>query len=66
MSFTKKARKALEEIRQNAPCAGPLPLPYLDRDGALVIPFGCDPRYRWWQGGQLPSETEREMKQWIH
>lgn len=42
------------------------PMPYLDRDGALVIPFGCDPKYRWWQGGQFPSETEKEVRTWLH
>lgn len=41
-------------------------LPYLDRDGALVIPFGSDPRFHWWNGGQLPSETEKEIKSWKH
>ena len=38
------------------------PLPYFDLDGGLVIPFDCDPRYRWWERGQLPSETKAELK----
>lgn len=44
----------------------PLPLPFFEADGNLVIPFGSDPHYRWWQGGQFPSETERELKSWVH
>jgi hypothetical protein len=38
--------------------------PYLEADGSLVIPFGCDPRYHYWKGGQLVKVTEEEMRQW--
>ena len=41
-------------------------VPYLDLDGGLIIPFGCDSRYQWWNGGQGIAETERELKQWVH
>lgn len=37
------------------------PAPYLNPAGALVIPMNAPPRFRWWQGGQLPSETMREL-----
>lgn len=43
-----------------------LPRPFLDLDGSLVIPFGSDSRYRWWKGGQSISETEEELKAWLH
>lgn len=42
------------------------PLPYLDLDGSLVIPFGCDGRFHYWDGGQSIAETEREVKTWVH
>lgn len=41
------------------------PLPFLDVDGGLVIPFNSDPRFHWWNGGQLPSVTEKELR-WKH
>lgn len=52
--------EALEYLREQ------LPKPYLDDSGELVIPFGADPRYRWWQRGRQPSETEREVREWVH
>ena len=45
----------------------PMPLPTLDVQGELErIPFGCHPRFWWWDGGQLPSVTEREVRGWLH
>lgn len=38
-----------------------LPRPYLDQSGELVIPVNAPARYRWWQGGQPPSDTLREL-----
>lgn len=38
----------------------------LDLDGSLVIPFGTDPRFHYWAGGQSIAETEKEMRQWKH
>ncbi len=38
------------------------PLPYLDLDGGLVIPFGCDSRFLYWHGGQSIAETEKELR----
>ena len=35
--------------------------PYFDERGALIIPFGSDPRYHWWKGGQSDIETLREQ-----
>lgn len=35
--------------------------PYLDERGVLVIPFNCDPKYKWWQGGQQVMETLQEL-----
>lgn len=44
---------------------GVMPLPFFEADGGLVIPFGSDPRFHWWNGGQLPSETEKGLR-WKH
>lgn len=55
-----------------APAAVPLPddpfppedpeaLPTIGPDGGLVIPMTAPRRFRWWQGGQPPSETLREL-----
>lgn len=38
-----------------------MPRPYLEPDGGLVIPFGSDPRYHWWAGGQSVAETMKEI-----
>lgn len=35
--------------------------PYINQHGHLVIPHDGPRRYRWWQGGQPPSETLREL-----
>ena len=37
------------------------PMPYLDKNGDLVIPWNCPKRYRWWQGGQTITETRTEL-----
>lgn len=44
----------------------PRPLPFLDADGSLVIPFGSDPRFHYWRGGQSISQTEAELRRWKH
>jgi len=36
-------------------------MPYFDRNGDVVIPYNCPPRYRWWQGGQTIAETRAEL-----
>jgi hypothetical protein len=36
-------------------------MPYIDQAGNLIIPLDCPARYRWWQGGQSPRETLREL-----
>lgn len=47
----------------NAPIDGDgRPLPYLGRDGRLVIPFDSDVRFHWWNGGQELEETLAEVK----
>ena len=35
--------------------------PYIDSHGDLCIPCNCDPRYRWWAGGQSIAATLREL-----
>ncbi len=35
--------------------------PQLDDQGRIRIPGDCDPKYRWWQGGQSPFETLLEL-----
>ena len=35
--------------------------PYLTPTGELIIPCDCDPRYRWWAGGQSIAETLAEL-----
>lgn len=52
-----EAKPLIAVIRANKPQAVEYlretrPLPYLDLDGSVVIPFGCDSRYHWWKGGQ--------------
>jgi len=42
------------------------PLPYLDLDGSVVIPFNSDPRFHYWHGGQSIATTEEEVKGWKH
>lgn len=36
-------------------------LPIVAPDGGLIIPMTAARRYRWWQGGQPPSDTLREL-----
>lgn len=52
--------EVVEYLRQEQP------LPYIDLDGSLVIPFGCDPTYQWWNGGQSINETVEEVTGWWH
>lgn len=73
MSFANKARKIIAEMKEKDGYErndfnekSPSPLPFFEADGSLVIPFGSDPRFHWWNGGQLPSETEEELKAWKH
>ena len=40
----------------------PLKIPYFDKCGDIVIPFDCDPKYHWWNGGQSISKTINELK----
>ena len=42
------------------------PLPHFGPDGGLIIPFGSDPRYHYWAGGQSTATTEEEIRRWIH
>lgn len=59
-----KAHKpeAVEYLRETRP------LPTLNADGGIErIPFDSDPRYFYWRpGGQPISETEEEVKGWLH
>jgi len=36
--------------------------PYFTTDGTLRIPFGCDPKYHWWKGGQSMKKTIAELR----
>jgi hypothetical protein len=36
--------------------------PFFTAGGALSIPFGSDPKYFWWQGGQSVKETIAELE----
>lgn len=36
-------------------------VPYFDASGDLVIPFGCDSRYHYWQDGFSIETTEKEL-----
>lgn len=47
----------------NAPIDGNgRPLPYLGRNGRLVIPFDSNVRFHWWNGGQELDETIEAVK----
>ncbi|MDY0270083.1 hypothetical protein [Trichloromonas sp.] len=43
------------------PPEDPEALPKIGPDGGLIIPMTAPRRFRWWAGGQPPSETLREM-----
>lgn len=43
-----------------------LPMPSLETDGSLVIPFGSNSRYHWWKGGQSVKDTIEEVRAWKH
>lgn len=50
----------------NAPMDGnDRPLPYLGRDGRLVIPFDSDARFHYWNGGQELEQTMAEVKRGV-
>lgn len=52
--------EVVEYLRQEQP------LPYLDLDGSLVIPFNCDGSWHWWNGGQSIRDTVKEVTGWKH
>ena len=37
------------------------PKPYIKENGELIIPFDCEPKYRWWAGGQSVRATLLEL-----
>ena len=43
------------------PPEDPEALPSIAPDGGLIIPMTAPRRFRWWQGGQPPNETLREL-----
>ena len=70
MSFADKARKILREMKEDT-CEKSVTneevlLPFFDLDGGLVIPFGCDPRFHYWNGGQIIKKTEEEVRRILH
>lgn len=36
-------------------------MPYINVSGDLVIPFDCEPRFKWWTDGQSAYETLLEL-----
>lgn len=51
-----------EEAHNQADCKSPqLDRPQLDQAGRLRIPLSAPAVYRWWQGGQSPADTAREL-----
>lgn len=51
----------------NAPIDGDgRPLPYLGRDGRLVLPFDSNPRFHYWNGGQELERTMEEVTRGFH
>lgn len=60
MNFANKAREALKIIRK---AAEDKPKPYLDTGGDPIVPFGSDPKYHWWKGGQTLEQTIEELKE---
>jgi len=38
-------------------------IPYLDQHGSLVIPFSCDRRHHWWNGGHSIEQTLKEIEE---
>ncbi len=35
--------------------------PYIDMNGDLIIPLDCEPRFKWWAGGQSIYKTLLEL-----
>lgn len=56
----------LDETAMETAVKEALPMPHFGPDGDIVIPFGSDPRYHWWNGGQSTAETIKELKSWKH
>lgn len=66
-----EAGPLIEELRQRkgeaiAYLKETSPLPFFEADGSLVISFGCDGRFHFWDGGQSIADTVREVKAWVH
>lgn len=69
MSFANKARKIIAEMKKDNSEKRAIeicPMPYLDLDGSLVIPFACDGRFHYWNGGQTIRDTVGEIRGWKH
>lgn len=67
MSYADKARKVMEEITRytrdfESELSELRPSPFLDASGDMVIPFNCDSRYHWWNGGQSIKKTIKKYK----
>ncbi len=66
-----EAKALLDALRERkgealAYLKGTMPKPFLEPDGGLIIPFGSDPHYHWWNGGQSVKETIEEVGTWKH
>lgn len=42
------------------------PVPYINENGSLRIPFNCAPKYRHWAGGQSLVQTLAEIEAPLH
>ncbi len=62
-----EAKALLDDLRERkeeavACLKWTMPKPFLEPDGGLAIPFGCESRYQWWKGGQTIADTIEELK----
>ena len=57
-------RRDADEVEAGRPLTwpgDPAARPFLDQQGALVLPTNCPARFRWWQGGQGLAATLKEL-----
>jgi len=60
--FSKLPETLRQELkRRKTEILALLTRPYLNDLGELIIPLTCDPRYRWWSGGQSIAQTLIEL-----
>jgi len=58
LAFRARHKKEHEhQVNDNHPHTDSAKQPYINRYGDLVIPFGSDPKYHYWRGGQSIADT---------